>query len=651
MKFAGKTILLLLMLSCFSTLHGQDKERLRRNTAKLPTMPDDTLKVKVLNDIGWDTSYDNLAVGLGYLQQGLALAEQLNYDEGIALLSNSIGATYTDMGEFSKAMEAHVRALKITEKMNDKGGLASCYINMALVYSHQGDEKKSRPYLLKALQLYDETGLKRGMAVTYINLGASYYMTDQNDSAIHCFIKGQAIAKELNRPSWEAHCMSGLAQCYSNIGDSVRANTLIKQALAVFDSLQDDYELCNTYSAYAQICTEQANYKKAEQLHFAALDIARKIGMSDMEKTIWINLSEMYEKSGQHAQAYDALQKHMKIKDSLQNESTIRHQQDLEAVYQNEKNQAQIALMKKESALQDTYLTALVVGCLLLLLFLFVLYNRSQLRKRTNIQLASQNAIIEEKNKDITDSINYARRIQEALLPSAALLGNQFPDAFVFYRPRDIVSGDFWWCTEKDGKFLLAVADCTGHGVPGGFMSVMSAAFLSEIINEKGVTQPGEILNLLRAKVISALKQNADNNDNASEVKDGMDISLCSFSPGRVDIACANNPAWIVRNKELKEIPADKFPVGIYHNELKPFTPRHEDLQPGDMIYLFSDGYADQFGGPDGKKFKYRQMKELFVSVSGLPCDAQLQSVTKAFDDWKGANEQVDDVLVIGIRV
>ncbi len=619
--------------------------------AKLPTIPDDTLKVKVLNDIGWDTSYDNLAVGLGYLQQGLALAEQLNYDAGIALLSNSIGATYTDMGEFSKAMEAHVRALKITEKTNDRGGLASCYINMSLVYSHQGDEKKSRPYLLKALQLYDETNLKRGMAVTYINLGASYYTTDQNDSAIHCFIKGRAIAKELNRPSWEAHCISGLAQCYSDIGDSVRANTLIKQALAVFDSLQDDYELCNTYSAYAQICTEQANYKKAEQLHFAAMDIARKIGMSDMEKTIWINLSEMYEKSGQHAQAYDALQKHMQIKDSLQNESTIRHQQDLEAVYQNEKNQARIALMTKESALQDTYLTALVVGCLLLLLFLFVLYNRSQLRKRTNVQLASQNAIIEEKNKDITDSINYARRIQEALLPSAALLKNQFADAFVFYRPRDIVSGDFWWCTEKDGRFLLAAADCTGHGVPGGFMSVMSAAFLSELINEKGVTQPAEILNLLRAKVIGALKQNAEKSDNMSEVKDGMDITMCCFSPGSLDIACANNPAWIVRNKELKEIPADKFPVGIYHNELMPFTLRHEPLQPGDMIYLFSDGYADQFGGPDGKKFKYRQMKELFVSVSALPCDEQLQMVTEKFDSWKGANEQVDDVLVIGIRV
>ncbi len=275
-----------------------------------------------------------------------------------------------------------------------------------------------------------------------------------------------------------------------------------------------------------------------------------------------------------------------------------------------------------------------------------------------NQEVVAQKAIIEAKNHDITDSIKYAKNIQEALLPPLENLHKEFDDAFVLYLPKDIVSGDFYWFAKRNNKRFIASVDCTGHGVPGAFMSIIGNTLLNEIVTEKNSVEPAEILNELHAGVKIALKQsgNAEN-----ERRDGMDIALCSLNEeGTVlEYAGANRPLWIFRkNKNAEEgfemIKANKFPIGglEMENEAKrTFTNHTIDVQKGDLVYVFSDGYADQFGGEKGKKFMLGNLQKFVASISDKPIIEQEKLLLNKFLNWKGELEQVDDVLVIAFRV
>jgi len=266
----------------------------------------------------------------------------------------------------------------------------------------------------------------------------------------------------------------------------------------------------------------------------------------------------------------------------------------------------------------------------------------------SNKELAHKNDIIEEKNKDITDSINYAKKIQEAILPSMELKEKLFPNSFVLFQPRDIVSGDFYWFTEKNGKKLIAACDCTGHGVPGAFMSMIGNAFLNQVVNEKGCTKPSEILNQLRDLIIAALKQKGSSGEN----QDGMDISLLAFDEknGVVEFAGANNPLWkIGSDLALVEIKGDKQPIGIYSGPAAPFTNHEIKVNPGDSFYLFTDGFADQMGGTTGKKFRYKTFKDLLLTTHELKVNEQENFIRKTLKEWKGAFDQTDDILVIRV--
>ncbi|HRH65547.1 MAG TPA: SpoIIE family protein phosphatase, partial [Bacteroidia bacterium] len=263
-------------------------------------------------------------------------------------------------------------------------------------------------------------------------------------------------------------------------------------------------------------------------------------------------------------------------------------------------------------------------------------------------EVTEQKGEIERKNRDILDNLNYAKRIQSAILPETSLIHNSLPDSFILYRPKDIVSGDFYTFSHKDNRILLSVADCTGHGVTGAFMSMIGSSQLNQIINERGITQPAKILNHLNTGIAEALKQNA------TDVNDGMDIALCSFSPDTrsLEFAGANRPMWLIRGGEWVEIKPDKLAIGGFRVQREAVFTNHEiQLQPGDAIYLFTDGFADQFGGPDGKKMLSKRFRELLISMQSESMQEQERKLNHYFDKWKNSLEQVDDVLVIGIRI
>jgi len=251
---------------------------------------------------------------------------------------------------------------------------------------------------------------------------------------------------------------------------------------------------------------------------------------------------------------------------------------------------------------------------------------------------------LEEKNQEIMDSIVYAKRIQSAILPPAKLVKEYLQESFILYKPKDVVAGDFYWMEHKDGKVLFAAADCTGHGVPGAMVSVVCNNALNRSVREHGLTDPGEILNKTREIVVAEFEKSEE------EVKDGMDIALCSIEGMKLQYAGAYNPLWIIRNGEVIETQGNKQPIGQFDNP-EPYKTHSINLEKGDTIYIFSDGYVDQFGGEKEKKFKAKAFRELLLSIQDKAMEEQKKSIDEAFETWKGDLEQIDDVCVIGIRV
>jgi len=270
-------------------------------------------------------------------------------------------------------------------------------------------------------------------------------------------------------------------------------------------------------------------------------------------------------------------------------------------------------------------------------------------------EIQSQKDAIEVKNREITDSISYARSIQSALIPSPEKFSETLKDSFVLHQPKDIVSGDFYWIYKHEHVVYYVTADCTGHGVPGGFMTMLGLSFLEQIIVNQEVEEPATVLDIMREKIIRALNQYGEDSKN----KDGMDLNVCrlDLSNGHLRFACANNNLYVVRKatdhlspKELEVFKADRQPCG-YHILQKPFSAQHTVLQPGDCIYTFTDGYPDQFGGPKGKKFRYKQFEQMLLDNAHKSMQEQRKVLSATLKEWRGAHEQVDDVLVIGVRM
>ncbi len=366
---------------------------------------------------------------------------------------------------------------------------------------------------------------------------------------------------------------------------------------------------------------------------------------------------KVYEKNNEYKKSIQCYQNFIKYKDSIEKAEQQGALTELDARLEFEKEQQAIkleqdkkdALSKKDKENQIMVRNFLIGGFLIMSGFAFLVFRNYKRKQKDNLLLQQQKAEIEYRKKEIQDSINYARYIQFAVLPEKDEIKKFFKESFVFYKPKDVVSGDFFWICNTQQQLLLAAADCTGHGVPGAFMSMIGMYELNNVVLEKRIQEPGKILSAVNVSLKNRLKQEG----NEIKPRDGMDIALCAFDKEKplVSFSGANRPLLIVRDNQLLEYKATKAAIGGYTSAEKVFDNIEIELEREDCLYLFTDGYADQYGGEKNKKLTTKKFKQLLLSISSLPMSQQHETLENHFNQWKKDLEQLDDILVIGIRV
>ncbi|PKP44931.1 MAG: hypothetical protein CVT95_10075 [Bacteroidetes bacterium HGW-Bacteroidetes-12] len=558
-------------------------------------------------------------------------------------------------GDYDKSVEHYYNAIEMFDSINYLPPISSIYINLGSLFQEKKDLVRAKFFLEKAIRINNQLKDSSSLAAIYNNLGIVYKKQNKIDSAIVYYEASIAIKKAINEESSLASTLSNLGQLCTQKEEYDLALKYHIESLALERKFNNEVGVCQSYINIGETFLAKEDYNSATFYIQSGYEKAKNLNMLDNLIAATHALAMLYHKTNEHEKAFQYHILYSNYKDSLLNDRLNETIAEMDAKYENETNRKEIALLSKEKELQEavierqaTFRIALIIGLILILVIMTIIMVAYRQKKKANELLASQKDSIELKNKEITDSINYAERIQQALLFTEESEFLKTHDNFILFLPKDIVSGDFYWINENQNYTYIAVSDCTGHGVPGAFMSMLGISFLNEITTNNQLISPAEVLNQLRDKVINNLSQKGESGTS----KDGMDISLIRVnnSTKEIEWAGANNPLWIIRKKELIELKPDKQPIGYYINQ-QPFTNHELKLEKEDKVYLFSDGYVDQFGGESNKKFMKKRLKELFFQYAEMPINEHQLILLEQFKSWKGNNEQVDDICLIGFEV
>jgi len=609
---------------------------------------------RAYNNIGiiYDTEGD-FDKALQFYQRSFQLKMEIGQSKSAKSTIMNIGGIYFMQGYYHKALKSFLESEKLSRELNDDMGIAHCAMNTYVVYEKMGRSeeaiKKVReaiPYLISAKQ-------ERYLSDIYHKIATSKITLNELDSAEYYVNTGLQIA-QLNHDSIKISLLyNSRANLLFKNNDFTNALTWADKAREIREAKNDVLNLPMMYSFLSDVHLQLNQLDKAERYALKSIELAKNIGQRESLIKAYVTASKVFQKKENFSEALDYYIMYNELQDSIQGKGMIERVNELELQNEREKQQAIVKLLEKEKQLKEMQLKknqytiwSVSAGLLVVLFFLFIVFRNYKQKQKANIEISYQKDIIEEKNKDITDSINYASRIQSTILPDTKIFTTYFSDSFVFYQPKDIVSGDFYFAEEKNDKIYFAVVDCTGHGVPGALVSVFGHNGLRRCINEYNLSKPADILDKLSSIVEESFKTEG------KEVADGMDLALCVYDKKTqiVEYAGANNPLWVHQNEDIVQIKGDKQPVGHYHNR-KPFTNHVITLNAGDSLYLFSDGFADQFGGEKGKKFKYSQFRQMVLDNVSKPMSEQKIIIGQAFEKWKGNLEQVDDICILGIRI
>ena len=629
---------------------------------KIKNKKDSNLIVVAYNNIGNAYYYKSeFSLALSYYHKALIIYNLNNDETNIGLTLHNIGLVHDDMGNHELGAEYYNKAKNIFIKTNSKDLLATCYNSLASTYQ-DNDYEKSIDNFRKSLLLFKEVGDSIGVCMVYSNIGDLKSDYNELDSAVIYLKRAAKLALELN--DWFS-----LSGTYANI-----ANLNIKQK---------EYYLAIIHSQ------KSLKYAKLGSSLMSQLDAFQTLKEANFAVKNYI-----------HACNYtDSI---IIMSDSI---TGIEKEKDIELMesrYQSEQKKLEIENLEKETDLsneklkkQKTQLFYLILIIVIFIIFLFVIIKLLRNKQKTNKELnfnkdrltesnEELNQLVEEvttqrdeidiqKQKieilynDVSESIVYAKKIQDTLLPDSSILKDNLSGNFNIFKPKDVVSGDFYWFTKIDNQLIIAMSDCTGHGVPGALMSMLGISFLREIVNKERITQPALILQKLRKEIIHSLNQKGE----IGEQKDGMDISIININTDTLEMqfAGANNPIYITTENKwvnmhknviahksestktiLYELKPDKMPIAIFVRMDK-FTNYKYQLKKGDNIYLFSDGFADQFGGPKGKKIKYKAFRDILSKVSNDNMETRRIKILKYLEDWQQNYNQIDDITILGIQI
>jgi len=644
-------------------------------------------------------------IGLGYYYQtnyteafrnwesSLEIYEALGNEQGIANLVGNLGSIYYTLGDNSKAIEYNLRALKIADKQGDTLRLATLMLNIGSVYSEQASTlDTARNYYLRALHLGEQIGYTALLGLGSINLGEAYYRMGEYDSALYYFEKALLL---VSSNSEIASSLSSIGKIYTERGDYQTAVKYHQDALKMARKENAQLATVKILLALAGTYSGQGSHQLAINYYEEARSIAEEVGLNYELSSAYQGLATAYADNSDWQNAYLYLSLQDTIDNVIYRLETEKKTGNLMFTYQLGQKDDEIEILEHKSEIEQLkskrqraiLITTGAVGVIIFLMAL-ALYTRIRYIRETNRKINVQKDEIEsqrdkiENQRDkiqlqhdlvfsqkemITDSISYAQRIQSALLPPARLLDELGPRHFIVFKPKDIVSGDYYWVKEVQDRIVIVGADCTGHGVPGAFMSMLGITLLNDLIDDRCYDAPSAILEQLRLKIKELLVQNGG----SEEQKDGMDMALAIFNKHNRELhfAGANNPLYIIRDKkfpagngleaylstegeeyQLYEIKGDKQPIGVHWEETS-FTNHSVMLQEHDTFYLFSDGFVDQYGGENRKKFKSLNFKKLLLSIQKEPMDKQGRILEDTFQTWRGDIEQIDDVSVIGVKI
>lgn len=523
------------------------------------------------------------------------------------------GLISINQNDFQKAIDYFQKQLSVAKKNKFINKYSGIYNNIGISYGNKGDWEMAKEYFSKSLNDNYKNNKAENLGNDYNNLGIVYIINHQLDSAKKYVLKGLEYRYKFNDSIGIGGSLNNLALLENESGN-------FKEALAFADSA---FKIASI-----------ANYKK-------------------LQVEIYDSFDQIYSKMGNYKMAYEFLNKKNKMNAFFEKEKFAKDIQQLESDIQLEQKQSQLLekdlkleKSEKQKQKQVAIITLASVLIVALAAFLYNFFKNNKVLKNQNTIISEQKHLIEEKHKDITDSITYAHRIQSSLIPTQNQINEQYPKIAILFQPRDIVSGDFYWYSKMNNLNIYALADCTGHGVPGAFMSFIGINQLNTIVNEKGITYPAQILNELKKGVVNSLNSNQSN----SEKKDGMDVAMISFNENELVFSGANQSILILRNSELIEFKGNKQPIGLSDNN-ESFTEERIAIQKFDRIVLFSDGVVDQFGGENGKKLKSKNFKAWLLQTSSLSLQEQKNVLTQKLNSYKQNYEQTDDITLTIIEI
>ncbi|MFT4601310.1 MAG: serine phosphatase RsbU (regulator of sigma subunit) [Arenicella sp.] len=612
--------------------------------------------------------------------KGIKIYSENNKFDGIAICLNNIANVYYFQGDLQKCIDYRLKGLKIWEHLEYKENMSAAYRHIGIIYEEQEDFENAEEYFTLSLAAARAVDSQSRIASALISFGVLANAKGEQEKAYDFYIQSITICKEIDDYLELAMNYQNIGFLYHTKGDQAltlgntdTANEQFDIAFGYYDSsntlryeMQDYQGISSNMNNIAAIyyslgMTDSAEYYAEDAYAYASHTgvIAEVIDASQI-------LYEVYKTKGDYRTSLSMYEEYITSRDSLNSmnnqkaviQQGVKHEYDTQKAIDDKELENQLKLSDEKEQKQNIIIYAVVFGLLLVVSFLIFLNKRLRITKKqkSTIEdqketleeqkevLVLQKKLVEEKNSDIMDSITYAKRIQSAILPPTKLVKEYLPDSFILYKPKDIVAGDFYWMEHLNGKILFAAADCTGHGVPGAMVSVICNNGLNRSVREYGLSDPGQILDKTREIVIQEFEKSEE------DVKDGMDIAICSLDGMTLSYAGAHNPLWLIRNGEIIEIKADKQPIGKF-DKPSPFNTHIIELEKGDTFYIFSDGYADQFGGEKGKKFKTKNFKNLLVSIQDENLESQKEIIDKAFETWRATLEQLDDVCVLGVRV